>query len=109
MDCIFCQIAAHQIDSEIVYEDDLMMAFKDISPRAPVHIVAIPKKHIESINHIAEEDMETISHLMTKIKDIAKEQGTDSGYQVIANVGDFAIVKHLHFHIMGGGHRYADV
>ncbi|MEJ5307664.1 MAG: histidine triad nucleotide-binding protein [candidate division WOR-3 bacterium] len=102
-DCIFCKIAKKEINSQIVYEDDLCIAFKDISPQAPVHILLIPKKHIESIDKIDEDDKNLISVLVENISKVAKKVGLES-YRVVSNVGTEAgqSVFHLHFHILGG-------
>ncbi|MEO0234194.1 MAG: histidine triad nucleotide-binding protein [candidate division WOR-3 bacterium] len=102
-DCIFCKIAKKEIKSQIVYEDDVCVAFKDISPQAPVHILLIPKKHIESIDKIDENDKNLISVLVKNISKVAKQSGLES-YRVVSNVGTEAgqSVFHLHFHILGG-------
>lgn len=102
-DCIFCKIAKKEIKSQIVYEDDICLAFKDISPQAPFHVLLIPKKHIESINEITDDDLNIVSHLLKKISNIANNLGIQS-YRVVSNVGTEAgqSVFHLHFHIIGG-------
>ncbi len=104
-DCIFCKIIKGEIPSDKVYEDEELLAFKDIQPAAPIHILVIPKKHIESLNNIQEGDEALIGKLVLKIKQIAKEQGfADDGYRVIVNCGENGgqEVKHLHFHILAG-------
>ena len=102
-DCLFCGIAAHEIPSEIVYEDDKICVYKDIAPQAPVHVLMIPKKHIESLDDVKEEDKELMGHIMITIKKIAAELGLEKGYRVVSNNGEdaFQTVKHLHFHILG--------
>lgn len=102
-DCIFCMIANGEIPSEIVYEDDLIAAFKDNAPQAPAHVLVVPKKHIASLDDTSEEDREVLSHLMLRIKEIAAEQGMDNGYRVVINCGEDGqqTVKHLHFHVLG--------
>ena len=103
--CIFCKIINREIPSSIIYEDEEIIAFKDIHPVAPVHILVIPKKHIESINNIKQEDEKTVGRIYSIIKQIAKEQGIDEkGYRVVVNCGEDGgqEVKHLHFHIIGG-------
>ena len=103
--CLFCKIIAKEIPTEIVYEDDDFLAFKDIKPMAPVHLLVIPKKHIPSINHLESEDKELIGKLFLTAKEIAKEQGLfDKGYRLIFNVGRDAgqAVDHLHLHLLGG-------
>ena len=101
--CLFCEIVAGNIPSTKVYEDDMILAFKDINPVAPVHIVVVPKLHIENVNGITEENSKYVSHIFEKIPEIAKPQGIDS-YRVINNCGEDAgqSVMHLHFHIVGG-------
>ena len=100
-DCIFCMLANHDIPTNVVYEDDQIFCFHDADPQAPVHVLVIPKKHIECIDALTEEDKEMISHLMLKIQDIAKELGLENGYRVVSNNGEdaFQTVKHIHFHI----------
>lgn len=101
--CIFCEIIAGNIPSTKVYEDDKILAFKDINPVAPVHIIVVPKAHIESANDINADNSAFVSAIFEKIPEIAKSQGIDS-YRIINNCGDDAgqTVKHLHFHIVGG-------
>lgn len=102
-DCIFCKLANHDIPTNVVYEDDEMFCFHDVEPQAPVHVLLIPKKHIECIDDLKEEDAELIANMMLKIKDIAKMLGLENGYRVVSNNGDdaFQTVKHLHLHILG--------
>lgn len=105
MDCIFCKIINKEIPSSIVYEDDEILAFKDIAPLAPVHIVVIPKKHIEKITQISEADEALIGKIYTVINKIAVEQGiAEEGFRVIINCGENGgqEVKHIHFHLLGG-------
>lgn len=105
MDCIFCKIAAGEIPSTKVYEDDKVLAFKDINPLAPVHILVIPKTHIESAAEITADNSAVIAHIFEVIAKIAKEQGIDKdGFRVVSNCGENGCqsVKHLHFHILGG-------
>jgi len=102
-DCIFCKIAEGEIPSEIVYQDDKIVVFKDTSPQAPVHILMIPRKHIASLDDISAEDSELISYMMLKIKEVTAAQGLTDGYRVVVNCGEDGqqTVKHLHFHILG--------
>ena len=102
-DCIFCKIAEGEIPSEIVYQDDKIVVFKDTSPQAPVHILMIPRKHIASLDEISAEDSELISYMMLKIKEVTAAQGLTDGYRVVVNCGEDGqqTVKHLHFHILG--------
>lgn len=103
--CLFCKIIKGEIPCNKVYEDEDVIAFKDISPEAPTHILVIPKVHIESINFITEENSAIISKIFVAINKIAKEQGIDkTGYRVVNNCGEHGgqTVMHLHFHLLGG-------
>ena len=102
--CLFCKIVAGQIPSSKVYEDDKILAFRDIQPQAPVHVLVIPKEHIPSADGISAENAAVVAHIFTKIPQIAAEQGLKNGYRIVSNCGDDAgqTVKHLHFHILGG-------
>ncbi len=104
MDCIFCSIIKGDIPSNKAYEDDLILAFHDIAPQAPTHIVVIPKSHIESVDAVTEDNSKLIAAIFEKIPAIAKEAGLTNGYRVITNCGNDGrqSVKHLHFHILGG-------
>lgn len=101
--CLFCEIIKGNIPGDKVYEDDMIFAFKDINPVAPVHVLVVPKEHIESINGLNEENSKYVSHIFEKIPQIAKTLGIDS-YRVISNCGKDAgqSVMHLHFHLIGG-------
>ena len=103
-DCIFCKIAAGEIPSQKVYEDEQVLAFRDINPMAKVHILVIPKTHIDSVAEITQENAPLVAHIFTVIAKIAKEQGLTEGFRVVSNCGPAAgqSVKHLHFHILGG-------
>jgi diadenosine tetraphosphate (Ap4A) HIT family hydrolase len=96
-------IGNHDIQSNVVYEDDKMICFHDLEPQAPVHVLAIPKKHIESLDDTSDEDIEILGYMMVTIKKIAEELGLENGYRVVSNNGEdaFQTVKHLHFHILG--------
>ena len=103
MDCIFCKVVKKEIPSSIVYEDDKMLAFNDIAPQAPVHILVIPKKHVSTVAEL--EDMEVIKDLFSMMKVIAEEKGiAKTGYRIVVNHGKDAgqAVPHLHFHLLGG-------
>ena len=104
MDCIFCKIANGEIPSTKVYEDDTVVAFNDLEPQAPTHILVIPKKHITSAADINEENSGIIAYIFEHIPAIAKTAGITDGYRVISNCGPDACqtVPHLHFHILGG-------
>ena len=104
MSCIFCKIAAGEIPSEKVYADDKVYAFKDISPQAPVHILVIPREHIESADCITSENSGNIAAVFEAIPKVAAACGLSDGYRVITNVGENGCqtVKHIHFHVLGG-------
>lgn len=103
-DCLFCKIIAGDIPSKKVYEDRTMLAFADINPQAPTHILVIPKKHIADLNGVSAQNSAIIAKIFEKIPEIAAEAGLTNGYRVISNCGDDACqsVHHLHFHILGG-------
>lgn len=104
-DCIFCKIIKREIPSSIVYEDSEIIAFRDVNPQAPIHILVIPKKHIESLVNLTEEDEKVVGKIYTVINKIARQEGIDKkGFRVIVNCGEDGgqEVKHLHFHILGG-------
>ncbi len=104
-DCIFCKISKGEIPSEKVYEDEEVLAFKDIHPAAPIHILVIPKKHIAKVTDIMPEDEALVGKMYTVINKIAKEQGfAEDGFRMIINCGRDAgqEVMHLHFHILAG-------
>lgn len=100
--CLFCKIAKHEIPSNTVHENDAFVAFHDINPKAPVHILAIPKQHVDSFNAIAPEMMTGMTAFIQEVAKIVDVNA--SGYRVITNVGENGgqEVKHLHFHILGG-------
>ena len=102
--CIFCKIIAGDIPSTKVYEDEAILAFRDIAPQAPTHILVIPKTHIDSCNGISAENSAVVAHIFQVIPQIAKAEGLDGGYRVVSNRGADAgqTVPHLHFHILGG-------
>ena len=102
--CLFCKIVAGIIPSTKVYEDDSVLAFRDIAPMAPTHILVIPKAHIGSVAEITAENSGVVSHIFEVIAAIAKAEGLENGYRVVSNCGDDAgqTVHHLHFHILGG-------
>lgn len=104
MDCIFCKIANGEIPSKTIYEDDLVKAFYDIKPCAPVHFLVIPKKHISSLNDVNTENADVIAHIYCVIAKLAKELKLDNGYRVISNCGKDAgqTVFHIHFHVIAG-------
>jgi len=101
---IFKRIIDGEIPAEVVYEDDLCLAFKDINPQAPTHLVVIPKKEIASVDDMNEEDEVLVGHLFVAMKKMAAELGIPNGYRVVTNCGPDAgqEVMHLHFHLLGG-------
>ena len=105
-DCIFCKIANKEIPSTAVYEDEQVLAFKDLEPQAPVHVLVIPKKHVESVAALKSEDKELAAHILVDvIPQLAQELGiAEKGFRVVANTGEEGgqTVKHLHFHLLGG-------
>ena len=104
-DCIFCKVVKREIPSQIVYEDDDVLAFKDINPGAPVHVVAVPKKHISGVMDIMVEDEQLVGHIILVLRDIAVKTGiSDSGFRIVVNSGADAgqSVHHIHFHLLGG-------
>ena len=103
MDCLFCKIAAGEIPSSKVYEDEVCLAFADIDPQAPTHFLVIPKAHIGSVAEINAENAGLVGHLLQVAAQVAREQGLES-YRVVSNTGAQAgqSVPHLHFHVLGG-------
>ena len=102
--CIFCKIIAGDIPSTKVYEDETILAFRDIAPQAPTHILVIPKVHVEDCNGISAENSAIVARIFEVIPKIAAEEGLVGGYRVVSNCGADAgqTVHHLHFHILGG-------
>ena len=103
-DCLFCKIVAGVIPSTKVYEDETVLAFRDIAPMAPTHILVIPKAHIASVAEVTAENSGVVAHIFEVIAQIAKAEGLDEGFRVVSNCGPHAgqTVHHLHFHILGG-------
>src|SRR5262249_51039301 len=101
---IFKRIIDHEIPADIVYEDDRCLAFRDIAPKAPTHVLVIPKKEISSLDAVAEDDAELLAHLWTVIRRLARELKLTGGYRVVVNCGPDAgqSVDHLHFHLLAG-------
>ena len=104
MDCIFCKIVSGDIPSNKVYEDDTVLAFHDIAPQMPVHVIVIPKMHIASAAEVNEDNSAVIAHIFEVIPKIAKDLGLDNGFRIINNCGKDGgqTVNHIHFHILGG-------
>ena len=103
-DCLFCKIIAGDIPSTKVYEDDLILAFRDIAPQAPTHVLVIPKAHIAGCDDVTAENSGLVAHIFEVIPAIARAEGLTNGYRVVSNCGPDAgqTVPHLHFHILGG-------
>lgn len=105
-DCIFCKIAAKEIPSKVAYEDEQVVAFYDLEPQAPVHVLIIPKKHVESVAKLTADDKELAAHILTEVvPKLAQDLGVaEKGFRLVANTGDEGgqTVKHLHFHLLGG-------
>ncbi|MCM1365452.1 MAG: histidine triad nucleotide-binding protein [Faecalibacterium sp.] len=104
MDCIFCKIANGEIPTTKVYEDDTVVAFNDMTPQAPVHILIIPKQHIPSVAALNETNSAVVAHIFEVAARLGKELGLDNGYRIVNNCGEDGgqTVQHLHFHFMGG-------
>lgn len=104
MSCLFCKIVAGEIPSKKVYEDEYVYAFHDIAPMAPVHVLLIPKQHLDSADAVTTENSVYVAKIFEAIPAVAKELGLENGYRVITNCGEDGCqsVKHLHFHLLGG-------
>ena len=106
-DCLFCRIIERDIPAEILYEDDQVVALRDIHPQAPVHVLVIPRKHLANLEAAQAEDEALIGHICTVAAELARrDKLAESGYRLVANVGPDAgeSVNHLHFHLLGGRH-----
>ena len=105
VDCIFCQIVAGKVPSEILYQDEEVIAFRDINPQAPVHVLLIPKEHYASLNDIPEEKKDLLGHLLLKARHVAQQKGVkENGYRIVLNTAKDSgqDVFHIHFHVLGG-------
>ena len=104
MGCVFCKIAKGEIPSKKAYEDDKVLAFYDLEPQAPVHILIIPKEHIESAQDITPQNSQIVAHIFEVAAKLAKENNLDSGFRIVNNTGKDGgqTVPHLHFHLLGG-------
>ena len=105
MDCVFCKIAAHEVDSNILYEDAQVVAFRDLKPLAPVHLLVVPKKHLETVADLTEQDEPLMGHMVTVANQLAQDKGVnEKGYRLIVNCGPQAgqAVSHLHLHLLAG-------
>jgi histidine triad (HIT) family protein len=105
MDCIFCRIITGKIPSDIIYQDEEVIAFRDINPQAPVHLLVIPKKHIAYLNNLTEEETPLMGHMVRVANQLARDEGiSDTGYRLVINCGQQGgqLVPHLHMHVLGG-------
>ena len=105
MDCIFCQIVAGKVPTEFLYQDEDAVAFRDIYPKAPTHIIIIPKEHIPSLAHLSEEQLPLMGHMVKIANQLAKREGiAEQGYRLVINCGKEGgqVVPHLHMHLLGG-------
>ena len=104
-DCLFCKILAGEIPSDKIYEDDKVYVFRDIYPKADVHLLMIPREHIESLDELDESHGKLVAHMMRLLPKLAQEQGLNSGFRTIVNTGRGGgqEIFHLHFHLLGGG------
>lgn len=104
MDCLFCSIVAGDIPSNKVYEDERILAFRDIAPQAPVHILIIPKEHIAGAQEITADNSAVVAHIFEVAAELARKEGLKDGYRILTNVGKHGAqsVQHLHFHLVGG-------
>lgn len=104
MDCVFCKIANKELASEIIYEDERALAFRDLNPEAPVHFLVIPKEHIDSSDHMKEDQKELLGHLLWLAAKLAREENLTEGYRIVNNCGEDGgqTVGHLHYHVLGG-------
>lgn len=103
-ECLFCKIISGEIPSSKVYEDDEILAFKDINPMAPIHILVIPKKHIGGADELNDENAVISGKILSVTSKLAKELGLENGFRIVTNVGEDGgqTVRHLHFHLLGG-------
>lgn len=105
MDCVFCQIVAGEIPADILHRDDRVVAFRDISPQAPVHVLIIPREHISYLSELTGEQSALAGHMVGVANQLARSEGiADSGYRVVVNCGEQGgqLVPHLHMHLLGG-------
>jgi histidine triad (HIT) family protein len=105
VDCIFCQIATGKIPSEIIYQDEEVIAFRDINPQAPSHLLIVPKKHIPSLADLSQAELPLIGSMVAAAHKLAREEGiTETGYRLVVNYGEWGgqVVQHLHMHLLGG-------
>lgn len=103
-DCLFCRIVSGEIPSDRVYEDNNVIGFRDVAPRAPTHILVIPRRHVADAHSLTDEDAGLLGHCFAALRDVANAEGLTGGYRIVANVGPDAgqTVGHLHFHLLAG-------
>jgi histidine triad (HIT) family protein len=103
-DCLFCKIAAKELDSDIVHESENVVAFRDINPAAPTHILVVPRRHIVSATDLGPDDGPLLTEMFDVLASLARSEGLDGGHRIVTNVGGDAgqSVPHLHFHLLGG-------
>lgn len=104
-DCLFCKITRGELNTEFLYEDEMIVVFSDIKPKANIHLLVVPKTHIDNLSEINESHTELMSHLLYKLKDIANNNGLENGFRTIINTkaGGGQEIDHIHFHLLGGG------
>lgn len=105
VDCLFCKIVQGEIPAEVVYEDDQLLAFQDIQPQAPTHLLIIPRRHISTINDTSDQDASLLGNMLLKAKKLAQDTGlADAGYRLVFNInsGGGQTVYHIHLHLLGG-------
>ena len=107
MTCIFCQIVAHELPTEILFEDEDLAVFKNINPDAPIHLLIVPKRHFDSVNALDEKTADIVAKMVLTAKRLAQQFGIQTGYRLMMNNGREAgqVVYHLHMHLMGGWGR----
>lgn len=105
-ECLFCRIAAGEIPSDRVHEDDEVIAFRDVAPRAPTHVLVIPRRHVADAHALTDADDELVARCFAALRQVADAEGLTGGYRIVANVGPDSgqTVPHLHFHLLGGRH-----
>lgn len=103
-DCLFCRIIAGEIPGDMVYEDEQVVAFRDINPKAEVHLLVVPREHIPSLNELTPQHDALIAHMMRLLPQLAREQGLDNGFRTVINTGPGGgqVIFHLHIHLLGG-------
>ncbi len=103
--CIFCQIVAKEVPTDLIYEDDQIVVFKDIFPKARIHLLVVSKEHVQSLAHLSPEHTSLATRMLTLLPKLAKEQGLEGGFRTVINTGTDGgqEIDHIHFHLLGGG------